>query len=167
MDASTLNMRKRSKYRPKPLRMDNINYVLTGMKLLDETPEGVTLRIKNHDALNNIRKGEGTRDDIDKIIAAFNMTEALACMGIGNDWLAEIKEAQDALLTLARRGVAKDYRFILTGPELQAMNQCMEIHDAQLEVATIQQLEQAMDIVNKVISQRKARPIVQRTKESV
>ena len=104
--------------------------------------------------------------DIDKIIAAFNMTEALACMGIGADWLPEIKEAQDALLTLARRGVEKDYRFILTGPELQAMNQCMEIHDAQLEVATIQQLEQAMDIVNKIIAQRKARPIIQRSKES-
>ena len=73
----------------------------------------------------------------------------------------EIRSAQDALYHLAKRGVANDNRFILTGLELKALNLGMEIHDAQLDACTIQMLEQAIDIVAADIKNRKARPITE------
>jgi hypothetical protein len=119
------------------------------------------LRIKNHDALNTVRLGTATRTDLDALIAAMNMAEALIRMGVGSDWSVEIRSAQDALYYLARRGVENNERFILTGSELKALNLGMEIHDAQLDACTIQMLEQAIDIVTADIKNRKARPITE------
>lgn len=160
-------MRKRSKYRPKGVIMDTMTWIRAGMKKLDEISAGTTLKIRNHDAMNNIRLGQATRQDIDSIIDALNVTEALADRGIGEDWKPEIRAAQDALLTLARRGVANDMRFVAKGEELKALNLCMEVHDAQLEVVTVKQLEAAMDDVLERMRLKKMRPIVEKSNASV
>lgn len=152
-------MRKRSRYRPKGVLLDPLTHVLTGLNRVGSITAGTTLKIKNHDALNTVRQGEAGRDDIDILIGALNMAEALARMKIGDDWQVEIRAAQDALLSVGRRG-AETGRFILRGPELIALNLGMEIHDAQLDACTISELEKAMDIVNKEIHSNKARPIV-------
>lgn len=78
-------MRKRSKYRPKGVIFDTMNHVLSGMKIVGAIGAGTTLKIKNHDALDNVRRGIATRADIDTLIAAFNITEALAKMRIGEE----------------------------------------------------------------------------------
>ena len=154
-------MRKRSKYKPKGVRPDAVNWVLSGLKPFKASPHELNLRIKNHDALNTVRLGTATRTDLDALIAAMNMAEALIRMGVGSDWSVEIRAAQDALYHLARRGVENNERFIITGPELKALNLGMEIHDAQLDACTIQMLEQAIDIVTADIKNRKARPITE------
>ncbi len=154
-------MRKRSKYKPKGVRPDAVSWVLSGLKPFKASPHELNLRIKNHDALNTVRLGTATRTDLDALIAAMNMAEALIRMGVGSDWSVEIRAAQDALYYLARRGVENNERFIITGPELKALNLGMEIHDAQLDACTIQMLEQAIDIVNADITNRKARPITE------
>lgn len=147
--------------------MDTMTWIRAGMKKLDEISAGTTLKIRNHDAMNNIRLGQATRQDIDSIIDALNVTEALADRGIGEDWKPEIRAAQDALLTLARRGVANDMRFVAKGEELKALNLCMEVHDAQLEVVTVKQLEAAMDDVLERMRLKKMRPIVEKSNASV
>ena len=152
-------MRKRSKYKPKPVRADNMWYVTSGIQRVGRIPAGTTLQIKNHDAMNNIRLGQATRDDIDKVIGALNIAEALMRLKIGRDWLDELRAAQDALLAVGRRGV-KTGKFILSGPELTMLNLAMEIHDAQLQETTIAQLEKAMDIVDSDIRNKRARPII-------
>jgi hypothetical protein len=91
------------------------------------------------------------------------MAEALARMKIGDDYAAEIKAGQDALLAVAKRGVSRDDRFVLKAEELTAINLVLEIHDAQLEITTIGELEKAMDIVMKEIKMRKARPVLETT----
>jgi len=154
-------MRKRSKYRPKGLISDPLSYVLNGMKTVGSISAGTDLMIKNHSCLDAIRRGEATRDDIDVVIAALNMTEALALMHIGEDWQVEIRAAQDALFAVGSRG-AETGRFILRGPELKALNLGMEIHDAQLAVSTVAELEKAIDLVRKTIVSKKARPIIAR-----
>lgn len=154
-------MRKRSKYKPKGVRPDAVSWVLSGLKPFKASPHELNLRIKNHDALNTVRLGTATRTDLDALIAAMNMAEALIRMGVGSDWSVEIRAAQDALYYLARRGVENNERFILTGSELKALNLGMEIHDAQLDACTIQMLEQAIDIVTADIKNRKARPITE------
>jgi hypothetical protein len=90
------------------------------------------------------------------------MCEAYAIHGKGNDWLPEIKEAQDALYEMAKRGLESD-KFLFRGPEMQAVNLAMEIHDAQLEESTVKQLEDMSDFVTKQIILKRARPIVSKT----
>jgi hypothetical protein len=154
----------RKKYKPKGVRLDAVQWVINGFKNISETGDAVLhLKIKNHESLECLRKGEATRMDIDAIISAFNMAEALARMQIGDDYAAEIKAGQDALLAVAKRGVSRDDRFVLKAEELTAINLVLEIHDAQLEITTIGELEKAMDIVMKEIKMRKARPVLEKT----
>lgn len=154
----------RKKYKPKGVRLDAITWVINGFRNISETGDAVLhLKIKNHESLECLRKGEATRLDIDAIISAFNIAEALARMQIGDDYAAEIKAGQDALLAVAKRGVSRDDRFVLKAEELTAINLVLEIHDAQLEITTIGELEKAMDIVMKEIKMRKARPVLEKT----
>lgn len=154
-------MRKRSKYRPKGVIMDTMTWVQAGMKRVDALSAGTTLKIRNYDAMNTLRLGTATRREIDAIIDAMNVAEALCKRGTGGDWLPEIQAAQDNLLTLARRGVENDMRFIVRGEELKALNLGMEIHDAQLEAVTVKELEVAMSDVMENLRLKKMRHIVE------
>lgn len=155
-------MRKKSKYKPRPIKADAVTWVINGFRNISDTGDVVlNLKIKNHEAIESLRRGQATRNDLDILIGAFNVTEALARMKIGDDYANEIKAGQDALLAIGKRGVSNNDRFILKALELTAINLTMEIHDAQLEVATIADLEKAMDIVTKEIKMRKARPIIE------
>jgi hypothetical protein len=159
-------MRKRSKYRPKPVLQNPIEFVLSGMRPVRDLP-GVYLsaQLKNRTALEQLRKGDATKEDIDMLIGAFNITEALAIRGMGRDWLDEIKRGQDALLELSRRGVSRGMRFIMTAREWESLKLVMDLHEEQLAQATVQDIEKAYDFVQAVIRQGKARAIVQSMKE--
>lgn len=154
-------MRKRSKYRPKGVIRDPLAYVLSGMKVVGQIGAGTDLMIKNHMALDNVRQGVGTKEDIDILIGALNITDALSLMRIGDEWQSEIRAAQDALLELGRRGVETG-KFILRGPELTALNLAMEVHDAQLEVCTVTEMEQAMKLIDREFRAGKMRPIIRK-----
>jgi len=152
-------MRKRSKYKPKGVRLDVMTWVQSGMKPFTSISLAVDIRIKNHVAIEQLRLGQANKENIDIIIGAFNMMEGFGRMGIGTEWFKEIRAGQDALLSVARRGVQRDMRFVATGPELVAINLAMEIHDAQLDVCTVRQLEQALDIVQEDVIHKRARAI--------
>jgi hypothetical protein len=155
-------MRKKSSYKPRPVRVDNLNWILAGMKKVGTLPDaGVDLKLKNHGALDSILMGKGTRDHVDVLIAAVNICEALVRIrdDLGVDWANEIRAAQDALYTMAKRGVEKE-RFAFTGPEMTAIKLVMDIHDVQLDNCTVKEMEQALFIVYEEIRLKKARPIV-------
>lgn len=154
-------MRKKSKYKPKGVRLDVMSWVKSGMMLTSKVGGGSIItqtRIKNHIAIEALRKGEATVDDIDALINAFNVTEALAIMKIGDDYRAEIKAGQDALFTLGVRAKERG-RFVATGPELMSINLAMEIHDAQLDICTVAEMEKALDYVWEQIRLKRARKI--------
>lgn len=152
-------MRKRSRYRPKGIITDTISHVLGGFRLVQDTGKAVTLKIKNHQALVSMTQGKGTRDDIDVLIAAMNVAEALVITAdLGGEYRQEIKGAQDAIYTMGQRGLSKN-RFLFTGPEMQAMNMGMAVHDAQLDACTVGQLERALDYVAREIRAKRARAI--------
>jgi len=145
----------RKKYRPKPIRMDNMAFVQAGIRPFETLPAGTTLRLKNHDALNNLRMGTASRSDMDMLIAASNIAEAMRRMGKGTDWQEELKAGHNALLAVARRGVSAMH-FVMTGPELQALNLMMDIHDAQLDACTVQDVENAIDLVTEELKHKRA-----------
>jgi hypothetical protein len=160
-------MKKRSKYKPKGVRIDAVNWVLAGLKPFNTVSVGTDLRIKNHAAMDTLRRGDATRHDVDVLIGAFNMCEAYTMLRpeLGADWQEEIRAGQDALLAVGQRGVASG-RFILKAEELKAMNLVMEIHDAQLDQTTVRDLELAMDIIDKEHKAKKLRAIVVKEKET-
>jgi hypothetical protein len=156
-------MRKRSKYRPKGIRLDNLSWVKAGFAKVGTLPKaGVDLKIKNHAALDAVMMGHATRDHVDVLIAAFNVAEALYRVNpdLGLPHAEDIKKAQDALYSMGKRGAAKG-RFLFTGPEMQDIRFGMEIHDAQLDASTVRDMEKALDLVNTVILCKQARPIVE------
>lgn len=153
-------MRKRSAYRPKNVILDTMQWVKQGMKTIDQTgPTATSLRLKNHLALEAMLKGDGTTDDIDVLIACFNVAEALAMRKLGQEYRAEITAAQDAILAMSQRGI-KVKRFLFTGPEMQAVRTGMDVHNAQLDVCTVADLEKALDLVARELRARRARTIV-------
>lgn len=157
-------MRKRSKYKPRKVFSDPVAWVINGFKPMSQSGEAVSLKIKNHSALSDITQGQGDRNNVDVLIAAMNMAEALHIVNhqLGKEYAPEVKAAQDAIYNMAKRGVEKG-RFVFTGPEMQAMNTGMEVHDAQLDACTIGELEQAIKYVYEAIKHRRARPIMETT----
>lgn len=156
-------MRKKSKYKPKGVRLDAVNWVIAGMKKVGTLPTaGVALKLKNHEALDSILTGQGTKDHVDVLIASMNMAEALIRIddNLGADWKTEIRAAQDALYSMARRGVEKG-SFVFTGPEMSAVKLVMDVHDVQLDNCTVKDMERALFIVEEEIRLKKARPIVE------
>lgn len=156
--------RKRSKYKPKPIRVDTMSYVVSGMKKFDDISVAVNLRIRNHDALEALRLGKATREDLDILIGAFNMAEGFMRLRdeFGKDWTAEIRAGQDALLSVARRGVERG-SFVCRAEELTAILLLMELHDAQLDQATVKDMELAMAVIQEDFRNKLARPIKEKT----
>lgn len=161
-------MRKRSKYRPKGVRIDAVNWVVGGLRpLASIKDEHLLLVSKNHSAMFEITQGRGTRHHIDTLIAAVNMAEALYRVrsALGQDWADEIRAGQDALLAMTNRGVQRGDRFVFTGPEMQAMNTALGVHDAQLDQCTVAELESAITLAKNEIRAKRAR-VIESSKET-
>lgn len=145
-------MRKRSKRRIRPVLANPMEFVLSGMQRLPQLKEQfLMLRIRNREALEQLRTGNATRDDIEQLIAMANMSEALAIHGKGIDWLAEIQESQRHLHALAQRGVDRGMRFVMKGPEWEALRFLADLHEAQLADSTVCDIEKAYDRVQKYL----------------
>jgi hypothetical protein len=155
-------MKKKSKYKPRGVRYDNMSWLIAGMKKVGTLPTaGVALKLKNHEALDSILMGQGTRDHVDVMISAVNMSEALIRIrdDLGRDWADEIRAAQDAVYAMGVRGHDKG-SFVFTGPEMTAVKLIMDLHDTQLDNCTVREMEQALFIVEEELRMRKARSIV-------
>ena len=157
-------MKKKSKYKPKGVRLDNMSWVMAGLRTVGTLPTaGVALKLKNHEALDSILTGQGTKEHVDVLISAVNMSEALIRVrdDLGRDWAQEIRAAQDAVYSMGMRGHEKG-SFLFTGPEMTAVKLVMDLHDTQLDNCTVREMEQAIFIVDEELRMRKARAIVKR-----
>jgi len=142
-------MRKRSKYRPKPVLQNPLGYVLEGLEpVRSHGSHALNLKIKNHLALSNLTQGKANRHDIDILINMVNIVEALYRLGFGKEYAEEVQRGLAALYAVAVRGKDSN-RFILKADEMNALNTITELHDAQLEVITLKDLDQAVALVEK------------------
>jgi hypothetical protein len=150
-------MRKRSKYRPKGVIMNPIAYVMESMTPVAKHDNFlIDLKIKNHMAMTNLTQGRATREDMDTLIPMANFVEALYRMGFGRDYATEVHKGLDALHAVGKRG-AESGRFILRSEEMRALNTLMELHDAQMDVITVKDMERAFKIVDEEYKQRRMR----------
>lgn len=140
-------MRKRSKYRPRPVLANPVGYVLESISPVTAHSDHILdLKIKNHGAMQALTRGEAKRSDIDLLVAMVNMTEALWRLGFGKEYKQELMDGLDALHAVGTRG-SKSGEFILKASEMNAINTVMDLHDAQMDVITIRDLERGLEIV--------------------
>ena len=152
-------MRKRSKYRPKPVLQDPLGYVLESITPVSQHDSYlVDLKIRNHGAMTALTRGLATRQDIDVLSPAVNIVEALYRMGFGRDYFPEVRAGLDALFEVGVRG-AESGRFVLKASEMDALNVVMELHDAQLEVITVKDVDNALKLVMEDFRQKRMRAI--------
>jgi hypothetical protein len=155
-------MRKRSKYRPKKVLANPLGYVLEGMTpVVKHDSFLIDLKIKNHLSMSSLTQGKATREDMDKLINMANIAEALYRLGFGADYKDVLQEGSSALLAIARRG-AETNRFVLWGAEMKALNTLMELHDAQMEVITVKDMERAVALVENERKQKRMTSIIER-----
>lgn len=139
------NKKPRKTYRPRGVILDTVNWVCGGFKpLVSIKDEDTKLRLKNHIALDAIATGKGTSADLGILIAASNMTVALKCGGFGDEYHSIARAGADAIEALR-----DSKRLVCTGPELTAIKRMIELHDAQLDVVRINDLDAALKLAKK------------------
>ena len=154
-------MRKKSKYKPKGVRLDAMNWVVTGMtKVSAKESEYVTMHLKNMSALDSLAKGTANKKEIDIVIGVINVAEALCELGVGSEYHQIVLDASSALYDVCKRSFDINDRFICRGSELSAIKLGYEVHDAQMETTTIGMLDKALDVIDKTIRAQKATVIV-------
>jgi hypothetical protein len=153
-------MRKKSKYKPKGVRLDAMNWVVTGMtKVSAKESEYVTMHLKNMSALDSLAKGTANKKEIDICIGVINVAEALCELGVGSEYHQLVLDASSALYDVCKRSFEINDRFICRGSELSAIKLGYEVHDAQMEITTIGMLDKALDVIDKTIRAQKAKVI--------
>jgi hypothetical protein len=143
---------KKKKYRPKPVLLNPIGYVLEGLTKLTSYDGGGQYRkllLRTYAALNAIRTGEGNSGHCSMLLGMLEVSEVLLHEhDIGTEYASTVKEARPAVLALIHRGEATT-RFIATGPELVAITTLLELHEAQLEQCTVQTLDHVLRFLRK------------------
>lgn len=147
-----ISVRKRSTYRPKRNLQDPLSFVLNGFMPADQKSNGIiqTVRIMNHGAINAVRTGKATWEDVSTIVVAMNVGLGLCAAGVGEDYAYELRQALKAALALEQKD-----KWLLTGPELNAINHGMAIHDGQLDICTVADMEASLVTVQQMIAERK------------
>lgn len=144
--------RKRSKYRPKGVILNTMQFVLTGMApITTQTDANIVLRVRNNAALRALTDGTATTDDIDILISISNMGTALKRLGKGEDWAHEIRAGTDALEAVQLRW-KRWGKVQVTSTELEAITLMVDIHEAQLDASTVIDLEKALDITKRGVA---------------
>jgi hypothetical protein len=153
-------MRKKSKYKPRGVRLDAVSWVLTGMtKVSAKESEYRAMHLKNMSALDSLTKGTATRSEVDVVIGVINVAEALCELGFGKEYYQLVLSASSALYDVCKRSLNMGDRFVCRGQELAAIKDGYEVHDAQMEICTIADLDKALDIIEAVLKAKKAKVI--------
>ena len=153
-------MRKRSKYRPRPVLADPIGYVIEGnTQVADHDSYLVDLKLVNHSAITAVINGEGTKQHVNALIAMHNMCEAIRRM-IAQRKITDLPIELDAatliygkaaLLDLSTRG-ATTGKWICTQPEVLALNDLMQLHDELMGMIKVSHFDQALRFANNEIA---------------
>jgi hypothetical protein len=153
-------MRKKSKYKPRGVRLDTMHWLVTGMtKVSAKESEYVTMHLKNMSALDSLTKGTATRQEADIIIGVINVAEALCMLGVGSEYRQLVLDASSALYAVCKRSLELNDRFVCRGEELSAIKTGYEVHDAQMEVCTLAMLDKSLDTIAATLKQKRGKII--------
>jgi hypothetical protein len=149
-------MRKRSKYRPKPQLVDPVGFAVESSTLLkDHGTWLLNWSLRNNVAFGELLKGRASKSDLDTLVAARNITEALMVTLEGKDIDGTLSRSACALIDICERANA-GMGTAMKAPEMQALRDLMALHDELLDVVTVGQFERALAYARKEIQAGKA-----------
>lgn len=138
------NKKPRKTYRPKP-KLNTLIVVGENIRpVASHTTYLLDLRLKNSSAMAALLAGHATKKDMDMIVAMSNITYALQQLGFGKEHDEVATQGRIAIISIAHRAT-KVGRFVPTGPEIKALNELMELHDAQMDVITVKDMDRAIE----------------------
>lgn len=142
----------RKKYKPKYVAQNPLTQFFGGMST-QHADHLQVLNLKNHAAMSAMVEGRGGRDHWDLLVGAVNMANVMCEMGIGDEYRQQMLAGRNALCEVGKRAL-KTGKFLFKGEELQAMNEALACHDAQLENVRAIDIERASDEVIRRIRNR-------------
>ena len=95
-------MRKRSKYKPKPINTAAHLVAIQGACKLDRS-DAIRFSMRVQDAVNLISKGQADKQHWQEIFSAINIMEALVIMGKAKDEGGAIEQMQTAVIDVLDR----------------------------------------------------------------
>ena len=145
-------MRKRSKYRPRRVLLDTMAFVQESLTPVAKHDNYLLdMKIVNSMAMASLMKGTATKRDMDVLVAMSNIVEALYELGFGRQYQNVATEGRYAILSIVYRAVER-LRFVPTGEDIKRLNTLMELHDAQMDVITIADMERAIALAKRRIA---------------
>ena len=149
-------MRKRSKYKPKPVLANPIGYLVESVTPLTQHETYVVdWQLRNNSAFEKLLKGIADKKDLNTLIASRNITEALIVTLGGQDIDGTLSRSAVALIDICARGNAGK-GVAMKADEMQAMRDLFGLHDELLEVVTVGQFEKALAYAKKEINAGRA-----------
>jgi hypothetical protein len=142
----------RKAYKRKRNLQDPVGHLLQGMRPVREhTAAMLQVQIGHSAAMNSLMTGGASRYEMDALISMSNIVEALCGMGFGSEYKEESIAGREAIIRIAQRAASIE-RFAPAGPDIIALNALMDLHDAQMEVIGVADIERAIDTVNAKIA---------------
>lgn len=149
-------MRKRSKYRPKAVLVNPLGYVVeSSTPLVEHGSYVVNWQLKNNSAFEKLLKGKADKQDMNTLVAARNITEALVVTLGGVDVDGTLERSAVALIDVCARG-NEGRSLVMRSAEMQALRDLMSLHDELLDVVTVGQFEKALAYAKKEINAGRA-----------
>lgn len=152
-------MRKRTKRKVWPLLRDPIRHAMEGAQSFNAVgSQATTVHIKNHAAMRALTTGQATRTDLQVLSNVLNMAIALGKQGFAAPHAPDFDKASDALKDITARARERK-RILATGPEIQALNFLLTVHEAQLGVVSVSEIEKATKYVRACITSGGSEPL--------
>lgn len=143
-------MRKRSKYKPfAAVTRLMERKAWEKQKAMDVADYGSLYRdllLKNHGAMDALVKGRATADDFNLLLQVSNTVQSLLLMDIGAEYADVADEGLRAMQSVGERAESMG-RFVLKASEITALNAYMELHDAQIAIITVAEMNRSIELL--------------------
>lgn len=150
------NAKPRKKYRPKPVYVNPLDFVLESVKPLAEHGNYLLeWKLRNHLAFEALMKANASKRDLDNLIAARNICEALVHTLDGKDIDGTLTRSAVALIEIHQRA-SEGKGTAMRAAEIQAMRDMMQFHDELLDVVSVRQFETALNYARREIKAGRA-----------
>lgn len=106
------------------------------------------LRINYWSAFDRVKLGHSSQDNWATLATAMNIALILAERGIGDEYMSLVQQAQEGLIRAQERAHRLNV-WRLDGDALQAVANALTVHDAQVEIATRDEMRQAVEEARK------------------
>lgn len=137
----------RKKYKPKSRLANPMDWLLEGFTPVEAQSEYMlNLRLQNANAVDALVRGIAKPAHVNALSAMSNVTQALVQMKVGEDFVDLADAGYDAIAALYDRAVATQ-RILCRGPEIKAIKDLLELHDAQMRIITVETLSRAISLV--------------------